>query len=570
MCSFDINFAQNLYDCAMAKTPSFNKMLEDTIRDNWDKNALTDYKGITLQYHDVARKIEKLHIMFESCGLQHGDKVALCGRNSSAWACAFLAILTYGAIAVPVQHEFTPEQVYNIVNHSDARLLFVGDVMATTLNFDVMPHLEGVIYIPDYSVIVSRSEKITYAREHLNEIYGERYPKYFRKEHIHYYNDDSEELALINYTSGTTGFSKGVMLPFRVLWSNIDYLKHAIGSKLGKNEDVLAILPMAHMYGMSCEFLLQFCLGHHIYFLTRLPSPTVIQSAFADIHPAIIVSVPLVIEKIIRKKVFPQITSRTKMLMKMPGIGKKVKEHIRQLVMDIMGGKAYEIMVGGAGLSQEIEAFLTSINFPITVGYGTTETGPMITYSDWHDFQRGSCGTVAENMELKVLSDDPLQIPGEVVTRGLNVMTGYYKNDKATKAAIDEDGWFHTGDLGRLSADGHLFLLGRIKNMLLGSNGQNVYPEEIEDKLNSMTMVGESLVIQQGDRLIGLVHPDMETASLLGLTNEDLRSVMKENLKQLNSELPSFCQISEIKLQDKEFEKTPKKSIKRYLYQNAG
>lgn len=554
----------------MVDKPSFNIMVEETIRNNWEKDALTDYKGATLQYHDVARKIEKLHILFEHSGLKQGDKVALCGRNSSAWACAFLATLTYGAVAVPVQHEFKPDQVYEIVNHSEARLLFVGDVVSTTLDYDKMPHLEGVIYIPDYSLVVSRTEQLTYAREHLNEIYGIKYPKYFRKEHLHYHVDDPDELALINYTSGTTGFSKGVMLSYRCMWSNITYLKKAIGSRLSTdNGNVLAILPMAHMYGLSCEFLLQFCMGNHIYFLTRLPSPTVIQGAFTDIHPSIIVSVPLVIEKIIRKKVFPMLNSRVKMLMRMPGIGKKVRAHLCQQVMDIMGGKAYEVMVGGAGLSREIEDFLVSIGFPITVGYGTTETGPMITYSDWHDFVPGSCGTVADNMELKVLSNDPGNIPGEVVTRGLNVMLGYFKNEEATKAVIDADGWFHTGDLGKMSPDGHLFILGRIKNMLLGSNGQNVYPEEIEYKLNAMTMVSESLIIQQGDKLVGLVHPDMEEASSLGFTEEDLQSVMNENLRQLNNQLPSFCKLSEIKLHNTEFEKTPKKSIKRYLYQNA-
>lgn len=554
----------------MVKIPSFNRLLEETIKANWDKNALTDYKGATLQYHDVARKIEKFHIMFESGGLTKGDKVALCGRNSSMWACAFLATLTYGAVAVPIQHEFTPEQIYNVVNHSDARLLFVGDVVATQLDFDKMPHLDGVIYLPDNSVLVSRSEKITYAREHLNEMYGQKFPKYFRKEHVHYYNDEAEDLAMINYTSGTTGFSKGVMLPFRVLWSNIDYLKHVVGPKLPADSDVLAILPMAHMYGLSCEFLLEFCLGNHIFFLTRLPSPTVIQAAFAEIHPDLIISVPLVVEKIIRKKIFPIISPRMRIMMHMPGlIGKKVREHVCHLVMDEMGGKAYEIIVGGAGLNKEIEAFLVEIGFPITVGYGTTETGPMISYSDWHDFVPGSCGTVAENMELKVLSPDPQHIPGEVVVRGLNVMAGYYKNEQATHAAIDSDGWFHTGDLGRISADGHLFLLGRIKNMLLGSNGQNVYPEEIEDKLNSMAMVSESLVVQRGDKLIGLVHPDMDAARQLGFSDGDLANIMEQNRQELNGELPSFCKISEIQLQDKEFEKTPKKSIKRYLYAEA-
>lgn len=566
MCIFDINFAQIFQICAMVKIPSFNRLIEKAIQSNWEKNAFTDYKGATLQYHDVARKIEKLHIMFESIGLKKGEKIALCGRNSSMWACAFLATLTYGAVAVPIQHEFTPDQIYNVVNHSDARLLFVGDVVATQLDYDKMPHLDGVIYLPDFSIVVSRSEKITYAREHLNEIYGQKFPKYFRKEHVKYYDDQPEDLALINYTSGTTGFSKGVMLTFRVLWSNIDYLQHAIGSKLKKDSDVLAILPMAHMFGMSCEFLLQFSLGNHIYFLTRLPSPTIIQAAFAEIHPCITVSVPLVIEKIIRKKIFPLINTRLRLMMHMPVIGEKVRRHLYDMVMNVMGGKTYEIFVGGAGLSKEIETFLRDINFPVTVGYGTTETGPMITYSDWRDFVPGSCGTVAENMELKVVSPDPVNIPGEILTRGLNVMTGYYKNPQATKAALDSDGWFHTGDLGKMSEDGHLFILGRIKNMLLGSNGQNVYPEEIEDKLNSMAMVGESIIVQRGDKLVGLVHPDTEAAQQLGFSEDDLAKVMEQNRLELNSQLPSFCKISKIQLHDKEFEKTPKKSIKRYLY----
>lgn len=567
MCIFGVTFAQIFENCAMANIPSFNQIIEKSIKDNWDKNALTDYKGATLQYHDVARKIEKLHILFESMGLQRGDKVALCGRNSSMWACAFLAALTYGAVAVPIQHEFTPDQVYNIVNHSDARILFVGDVVATQLDYAHMPHIEGVIYLPDLSLALSRSEKITFAREHLNEIYGQKYPKYFRKEHVHYYEDKAEDLAMINYTSGTTGFSKGVMLPFRVLWSNITYLKRVLGVKLPKDSDVLSILPMAHMYGLTCEFLLEFCLGNHIFFLTRLPSPTIIQAAFAELHPDLIVSVPLVVEKIIRKKIYPRLNNRIRLMMKMPGlIGKKVRDHVLSMVMEEMGGKTYEIIVGGAGLSKEIESFLVEIGFPITIGYGTTETGPMISYSDWHDFVPGSCGTCADNMELKVLSPDPENIPGEIITRGLNVMTGYYKNEQATKAVLDADGWFHTGDLGKMSADGHLFILGRIKNMLLGSNGQNVYPEEIEDKLNSMAMVGESIVVQRGDKLVGLVHPDLEAAAQLGFTNADLQGVMEQNRQELNRELPSFCKISEIQLHDKEFEKTPKKSIKRYLY----
>lgn len=571
MCRLDSTFAQNKDSCAMANTPSFNELIKQSIQANWDKDALTDYKGATLQYHDVARKIEKLHIMFEHSGLQHGDKVALCGRNSSMWACVFLATITYGAIVVPIQHEFTPEQVYNIVNHSDSKLLFVGDVVSTTLDYNEMPALEGVVYLPDCSLLVSRSEKLTYAREHLNEMFGQKYPKFFRQEDVNYYNDQSEELAMINYTSGTTGFSKGVMLPYRSLRSNIDYLMHVIGGRIKKDSRILSILPMAHMYGLTCEVLLAFCMGNHVFFLTRLPSPSVIQEAFVEIRPNIVISVPLVIEKIIRNKVFPVINKNyhLKLLMKMPVVGDKIKARICKSVMDAMGGEAYEVVVGGAALNKEIEAFLKNINFPIAVGYGTTETGPMISFSDYHDFVPGSCGTVAENMELKVLSDDPENIAGEVLTRGLNVMKGYYKNEEATAAVIDKDGWFHTGDLGRLNSEGHLFILGRIKNMLLGSNGQNVYPEEIEDKLNSMVMVNESLIVQHGDKLVGLVYPDMDGAASMGFSEDDLKNIMEQNRKDLNAQLPAFCRISEIRIQEKEFAKTPKKSIKRYLYTNT-
>jgi len=548
---------------------SFNAIIEKAIKDNWEKDSLTDYKGITLQYHDVARKIEKLHIMFERCGVKEGDKIALCGRNSACWAVTFLAVLTYGAVVVPIQHEFTPDQVYNIVNHSESKLLFVGDVVSTTLNFDKMPAIEGVIYIPDNSLIVSRSTELTYAREHLNAIFGHKYPKYFRKEHVNYHKNQAEELCMINYTSGTTGFSKGVMLPYRSLESNLEFLYGALAN-VKKDSNVLSILPMAHMYGLMVEFLFEFCWGNHIFFLTRLPSPTLIAEAFAEIHPAVIISVPLIIEKIVRKKVFPLIDNHiTRVLLNMPVIKNKVKEHIYDMVMQEFGGKMYEIVVGGAGLNKEIEKFFLDINFPVTVGYGTTETGPLITFSDYKQFVPGSCGKAVKNMEVKILSPDPLHVAGEIVTRGDNVMLGYYKNEQATKAAIDENGWFHTGDLGTMDTNGNVFIRGRIKNMLLGSNGQNVYPEEIEDKLNSMSLVNESIVVQHGDKLIGLVHPDMEEARSMGFTEADLQTVMEQNRKELNNILPSFCKLSTIKIHDKEFEKTPKKSIKRYLYQNV-
>ena len=555
----------------MERNPSFNFLIEQSIIKNWDQDALTDYKGATLQFHDVARKIEKLHIVFENSGLMPGDKVALCGRNSSHWAVAFLAVLTYGAVAVPIQHEFTPDQIYNIVNHSDSKLLFVGDVVATTIDADQMPSLEGVVYLPDFSLVVSRSEKLTYAREHLNEMFGHKYPKYFRKEHVNYYKEQSpDELALINYTSGTTSFSKGVMLPYRALWGNLDYVLDVLGPHIKSGSNIVSILPMAHMYGMMVEFIFGFVNGNHLFYLTRLPSPSLIAEAFAQVKPSLIVAVPMIVEKIVRKMIMPVVQSnRVRLLLNMPVVNKRVKANIRDMVADVFGGNAYEVITGGAALNQEIEAFLRDIEFPITVGYGTTETAPLITFSDYKDFVPGSCGLPVKHMEVRIDSDDPQNTPGEVLARGMNTMLGYYKNEEATRAVLDADGWYHTGDLGTMSADGHVFIRGRIKNMLLGSNGQNVYPEEIEDKLNSMAYVNESLIVQKGDKLIGLVHPDYDEAKAMDFNDDDLMSIMEQNRLKLNEQLPPFCKISELRLHEDEFVKTPKKSIKRYLYKDV-
>ena len=567
MCRKRYTFAHKFENCAMNTFSSFNKYIEKSIIDNWNLDALTDYKGITLQYHDVARKIEKLHILFEHSGVKPGDKIGLCGRNSAHWAVAFFATLTYGAVAVPIQNEFKPEQIYNIVNHSESKLLFVGDYVAKEINPVEMPTLEGIINLPDYSLMLSRSDKLTYAREHLNEIFGRRFPRAFRSEDVCYHTDQAEELAIINYTSGTTGFSKGVMLPYRAIWGNLDFLLDVIGTRIKQGSSILSILPMAHMYGMAVEFIFPFVHGCHLFFLTRLPSPAIIAQAFADIHPAIVISVPLVVEKIIRKMVFPKIqNNKVRLLWNMPVINKKVKERICQMVMEAFGGNAYEVMTGGAALNQEIESFLKSIDFPLTSGYGATECAPLITYSDWRDFQPGSCGTPVSHMEVKILSPDPENIPGEIVARGTNVMLGYYKNEEATREALDSEGWYHTGDLATMSADGHVFIRGRIKNMLLGANGQNVYPEEIEDKLNSMAMVNESLIVQRGDKLVGLVFPDFDEAHAMGFNDSDIESVMEQNRKELNEQLPPFCHLSAIQLQNEEFAKTPKKSIKRYMY----
>ncbi|KXB84858.1 AMP-binding enzyme [Prevotella sp. DNF00663] len=548
--------------------PSFNALIQKTIVDHWEQNALTDFKGMTLQYHDVARKIEKLHIMFENCGIERGDKIAIAGRNSANWAVAFLATLTYGAVAVPILHEFTADQIHNIVNHSESKLLFAGDVVTTEIDATKMPALEGIIYIPDNSLILSRTDKLTYAREHLNEMFGKKFPKYYRKEHVNYYIEQSpDELALINYTSGTTGFSKGVMIPYRALWSNYDFAEHVLGSHLKKGSKVISILPMAHMYGMSFEFLFEFNKGCHIYYLTRIPSPAIIAQAFSEVKPDVIIAVPLIIEKIIKKKVFPKIqNNKMRLLLNMPMVSKKVKEKICDLVTDAFGGKFYEVIIGGAALNQEVEQFLQQIKFKYTVGYGATECAPIIAYADYQTFVPGSCGRSVVHMDVKIDSPDPANVPGEILARGLNVMLGYYKNEETTKQTIDSEGWYHTGDLGTMDEEGNIFIKGRSKNMLLGANGQNIYPEEVEDQLNSMALVNESVVIQDGDKLIGLVHPDYEEASSLSFNNEDLQNVMEQNRQELNQKLPSYCKLSAIEIHEEEFEKTPKKSIKRYLY----
>ena len=567
MCKISTTFAQNFIKCAifMDQFSSFNAYIQKAIIDNWDQDALTDYQGITLQFHDVARKIEKIHILFENSGIGKGDKIAICGRNSAHWAVSYLATLTYGAVAVPILHEFNGEQIQNIVNHSGSKLLFIGDYAVKTIDPETMPNLEAIINIPDFSLLISRSENITYAREHLNMMFGSKYPMAFRKEHVHYYQDSADEMALINYTSGTTGFSKGVMLPYRSLWSNVEFIINRLGKKVRPGDNLLSILPMAHMYGMAVEFLFGFCHGCHLFFLTRLPSPAIIAQAFADVQPTLIVTVPLIIEKIIRKRVFPKIqNNRMRLLLQMPVVSKKVKERICHEVYKAFGGKAYEVIVGGAPLSKEVEDFLLSISFPVTVGYGTTECAPLISYCDYKDFIGGSCGTPVDRMEVKILSSDPQSIPGEIVTRGANVMLGYYKNEEATRQSLDDEGYYHTGDLGTMAPTGHIFIRGRIKNMLLGSNGQNVYPEEIEDKLNSMAMVAESVIVQRGDKLVALVYPDKD--EIVNFTPSELEEIMEQNRQSLNNELPVYSRIAAIEVHEEEFAKTPKKSIKRYLY----
>lgn len=545
---------------------SFLKYIEDSIKSNWDRPALTDFKGATSSYKDVARKIEKLHLLFEQCGIVKGDKIALCSRNTSNWGIAFLATLTYGAVAVPILNEFKPDNVHHIVNHSEARLLFAGDVVWENLDESAMPGLDGVLRVEDYSLRFSRQERLTEARAKLNELFGKKYPDRFRPEDVRYEYDKPDELALINYTSGTTSSSKGVMLPYRSLWTNMKFALGVFG--LTPGEQIVSMLPMAHMYGLAFEFIYEFASGMHIHFLSRTPSPKIIAEAFAEVKPNLIITVPLVIEKIIKKKVFPTIEKpHMKILMNIPIINDKIKDTIRQKVIDAFGGQFKELIIGGAALNKDVELFLRSIRFPYTVGYGMTECGPLLSYDGWQTFKQGSCGKAVPRVELRIDSPDQQNIVGEIMAKGDCVMSGYYKNPEATKAALDADGWLHTGDMGIIDADGYLYIRGRCKNMILSSNGQNIYPEEIEDRLNNMPYINESIVIEKEGKLVALICPDFDAVNADKLSDDKLNEAMNDNLKELNQQLPAYSQVSTFKLFDEEFEKTPKRSIKRFLYQ---
>lgn len=552
----------------MEQEHQFIDYIEQSIIKNWDKDSLTDYKGITLQYKDVARKIAKFHIVLESAGIQPGDKIAVCGRNSAHWAVTFLATITYGAVIVPILHEFKADNIHNIVNHSEAKLLFVGDQAWENLNEDAMPLLEGIASLTDFSSLVSRNEKLTYAFEHRNAIYGQRYPKNFRPEHICYRKDRPEELAIINYTSGTTGYSKGVMLPYRSIWSNVAYCFEMLPVKPG--DHIVSMLPMGHVFGMVYDFLYGFSAGAHIYFLTRMPSPKIISQSFSEIKPRVISCVPLIVEKIIKKDILPKVDSKIgKLLLKVPIVNDKIKSLARQAAMEIFGGNFDEIIIGGAPFNAEVEAFLKKIGFPYTIAYGMTECGPIICSSRWDTLKLASCGKATTRMEVRIDSPDPKTHAGEIVCRGANMMLGYYKNPEATAQIIDVNGWLHTGDLGVMDEEGYVTVRGRSKNMLLTSSGQNIYPEEIESKLNNMPYVAESLIVLQHDKLVALIYPDFDDAFAHGLQQNDILKAMEVNRVELNQQLPNYCQISKIKIHFEEFEKTAKKSIKRFMYQEA-
>ena len=565
------------YFCAILNQMCKNRMeqehqfidyIEQSIIKNWDKDALTDYKGITLQYKDVARKIAKFHMVLESAGIQPGDKIAVCGRNSAHWGVTFLATITYGAVIVPILHEFKADNIHNIVNHSEAKLLFVGDQAWENLNEDAMPLLEGIASLTDFTALVSRNEKLTYAFEHRNAIYGQRYPKNFRPEHICYRKDRPEELAIINYTSGTTGYSKGVMLPYRSIWSNVAYCFEMLPVKAG--DHIVSMLPMGHVFGMVYDFLYGFSAGAHIYFLTRMPSPKIIAQSFAEIKPRVISCVPLIVEKIIKKDILPRVDSKIgKLLLKVPIVNDKIKSLARQAAMEIFGGNFDEIIIGGAPFNAEVEAFLKKIGFPYTIAYGMTECGPIICSSRWETLKLASCGKATTRMEVRIDSPDPKTHAGEIVCRGMNMMLGYYKNPEATAQIIDANGWLHTGDLGTIDDEGYVTVRGRSKNLLLTSSGQNIYPEEIESKLNNMPYVAESLIVLQHDKLVALIYPDFDDAFAHGLQQADIIKVMEANRVELNQQLPNYSQISKVKIHFEEFEKTAKKSIKRFMYQEA-
>lgn len=551
----------------METTNSLIQLIEESIRKNWNLDAMTDYKGATLQYKDVARKIEKMHILLEHAGIKRGDKIALCGRNSANWTATFLGVITYGAVAVPILHEFKADNVHNIVNHSEARMLFVGDQVWENFNEAAMPHLEGIIELKNFDLVVSRSEQLTYAREHLNEEFGKRYPCRFRAENVSYRREGAEELAVINYTSGTTGYSKGVMLPYRSIISNIEHIHKKVNLHPGGN--VVSMLPLGHIFGLVFDFLYGVTVGAHLWFLTRMPSPKIIAESFAEIRPRVIACVPLIVEKIFKKNILPKVDNKLgKLLLNLPIISDKIKEQIRIHAMEVFGGNFIEIVIGGAPFNPEVEAFLRKINFPYTIAYGMTEAAPLICHSRWDEILYTSCGKTVSNMETKVLSSDPERIPGELVCRGMNVMLGYYKNEEATAQAIDCDGWLHTGDMAIKDAEGNIFIKGRCKNMLLTASGQNIYPEEIEARLNNMPFVNESLVLLSGDKLIALVYPDNEEAFAQGMDKKALEAAIEVNRTELNKMLPAYSQITRIKLYPEEFEKTAKKSIKRFLYQD--
>ena len=547
---------------------SFNKILQDSFVQNWDRPALTNYQGMTLAYRDVARRIAKLHIAFELCGLRKGDKVAICSRNQANWGVSFMAALTYGAVAVPILHEFKPGNIHYLVNHSEARVLFVDEVIWEGLSHDEMPDLSVVVQINTFKFLYADNQERAWVREHLNEEFGKRYPNNFEPEDLSYYEDSAEELAVINYTSGTSGFSKGVMIPYRALYSNVEFASKDACPMLKAGMNVVSMLPTAHMYGMMFEFLFEMTIGMHVHFLSRVPSPKIIMQALGDIHPDIIIAVPLVIEKVYKTKLKPLMDkNRLKYLMRIPVLDKAIEKKFCTELTNAFGGKFEEVILGGAAFNPEVEKFFHKIGFHYTVGYGMTECAPIICYAHWDKVKVGSAGRAALNMQIRIDSPDPQNIPGEVQVKGPNVCLGYYKNPEATGEVFTEDGWFRTGDMGVVDQDGYLFLRGRSKCMVLGPSGQNIYPEELEATINNFTYVVDSLVVEDNGGLTALIYPDWHQGELDGMSRNEFKKHIRDLLPSINQELPNYAQIKKIELMPEDFERTPKRSIKRYLYQ---
>ena len=542
-----------------------NEILENSIRKNWEELALTDFGGISLQYRDIARKIAKLHLLFKHAGINKEEKIALCGKNSTQWAVAFMAAMTYGAVPVPILHEFKPDQIHNLLNHSDSRILFCDFSIYKSIDITTSPEVDAVFNIADYSLLYSKNTDIDYARAHLNELFGKSYPERFTPNDVVYEKPDVNRLAIINYTSGSTGFSKGVMIPYRAISSNIDFGLQKL-TFLGPKDNTICMLPMAHMYGLAIELLHPLSKGCHVHFITRVPSPKIVMDAFAATRPRLIITVPLVLEKIIKTKVFPLLEKPyMRLLTTMPFVNDILLTKIKNKLQETFGGQLVEIIIGGAALNADVERFLRRIRFPYTVGYGMTECAPLISYAGHEENRPGSCGKCVSNMEIKVDSDDPEHIPGELLVKGANVMLGYYKNPEETATAI-RNGWLHTGDICTVDADGFIYIRGRNKNMILGASGQNIYPEEIEQQLNNMPYVNESIVVERNHRLVALVHPDYDTATQQGIDVEQLVQIMNDNIARLNKELPSYSCVSSLEIHEEEFEKTPKRSIRRFLY----
>lgn len=546
---------------------SVNKIFENSFKKNWDRPAISNYHGETLHFKDVARRVEKLHIMFEECGLQKGDKVAICSRNQANWAVTFLAILTHGAVPVPLLHEFKSANIHHLVNHSEAKILFVDEVIWEGLSETEMPDLHAIIQVNNFRILYAKDESIVEAKAHLNELFGRKYPEAFTPDCINYYEDTADELAVINYTSGTSGFSKGVMIPYRAIFSNIEFAKKVL-PQLNNTSRVVSMLPCAHMYGLMFEVLYELSAGCHVHFLSRLPSPKIIMQALAEVKPNIVIAVPLVIEKIYKSKVKPVLEKEgIKFLMKVPGLNQVVLNKVRNELINAFGGEFIEVIIGGAAFNKEVEAFFKRMNFPFTVGYGMTECAPIITYDDWKVEKLYSCGKAAPNMEVRIESKDPANIPGEIQVKGANVFLGYFKNEEATAEVFTEDGWFCTGDMGILDADGSLFIKGRTKCMILGPSGQNIYPEEVETVINSQPYVVDSLVVEDNGGLTALIYPDFQQGEKDGMSQEAFVKYMEGTLGELNQELPNYAKLKKIEVMSEDFERTPKKSIKRYLYQ---